>query len=189
MRVRATAPDQPDWKSLHTTEDEFLQYCADRENGLEVWQMPVRSLHTIGGSQVVACPTPYLKDPGPDRDDEWGTYVGWEPEVALNVSRDMFWLFVPKPTGPGTTEPMQMWLVHEDAESGRDYDLASLISFWDVTMSQDRDLCEGVQAGMAEPTYTPGPLNRRQQRGPAGFYRWYAAQVRRHYDGLDPHSA
>lgn len=178
-----------DWKSLYTSEEEFVRYCADREHGLEVWQMPVRSYHTVGGRQVVSRPTPRLEGADTEPDDEWGTYVGWEPGVALNVSRDMFWLFVPKPTGPRTTELTQMWLVHEDAQPGRDYDLESLIEFWDLTMGQDRELCEGVQRGMAEPTYTPGPLNRRHQRGQAGFYRWYAAQIRRQYDGLDPHDA
>lgn len=178
-----------DWQSLFTTEQEFVDYCDERARGEhEVWQMPVRSYHTIDNRIVVDVPTPHL-EPDPTVDDEWGVYLGWEPGVALNISRDLFWVFVPKPVSAGLTELRQMWLVNEDAVEGRDYDLDSLTEFWNVTMQQDRALCEAVQRGMADPGYSPGPLNRRHQRGQAGFYHWYATQILRRFPDSDPHTA
>lgn len=176
-----------DWRDLHTTEEEFVEYCEARGRGEdEVWQMDARSYHTIDNRVVVRTPTP-LRAGAETSDDELGSYVGWEPGVALNVSRDMVWIFVPKPVGPQSTELRQMWLVNEKAVEGRDYEIDAVTEFWRVTMRQDRDLCEAVQSGMRDPGFRPGPLNRRHQRGQAGFYQWYARQVRQSFDGLDPH--
>jgi Rieske 2Fe-2S family protein len=168
-----------DW--LLSANIDFEGHRAARANGLEVLQgQPIPSALTIGSERVCEIPAP-RPDGNPDP-PSWG-FV-WEPGAAVAMSRDMGWLFVPKPLGPHRTELRQYWLVAEDAQEGRDYDLDNLKRFWDTTMLQDRDICEAVQRGMSMPAYTPGPLNRIHQTGQAGFYAWYTEQIRRFFPDL-----
>lgn len=74
---------------------------------------------------------------------------------------------------PDRTLLTQHWLVHKDAEEGKDYDLETLTRLFDVTMMQDKALCEEVQRGLNMRRYTPGPLNPHHQSPAAAFYRWY----------------
>jgi len=89
--------------------------------------------------------------------------------------------------GPAGTELKQYWFVAGDALEGKDYEVERLREFWDVTMQQDRVICENVQKGMEMRAYVPGPLNRLHQTGQAGFYAWYIQQIRRHFpqEGAD----
>jgi glycine betaine catabolism A len=57
------------------------------------------------------------------------------------------------------TEVRTDWLVHRDAELGRDYNLDELIALWDITNRQDWVLCERNQAGVSSRAYEPGPYN------------------------------
>src|SRR5207302_6438773 len=103
------------------------------------------------------------------------------PGVVMALSRDYGWIFSPKPMGPACTELTQYWLVADQASEGEDYEVERLREFWDVTMQQDRVICENVQRGMEMPAYVPGPLNRIHQTGQAGFYAWCAQQIKRHF--------
>ena len=178
-----------DWK-LFATED-FEGHIAERAEGLELmhgdktpWdfnrELSRLTRTTIGGKRVCAIPSPREDDVV----DPPGAGMIWEPGLALSISRDHGWIFVPKPINSHRTELRQYWLVAPDAEEGRDYELDDLMRFWDVTMVQDRDVCQRVQRGMDMPAYEPGPLNRIYQTGQAGFYAWYMAQIEKHFPAL-----
>lgn len=77
------------------------------------------------------------------------------------------------PAGPRTTHARVTWLVHPDAIEGKDYDLATLLPFWQLTSEQDWVLCENQQRGVSSSAYTPGPYSPYKEYNVDGFVRWY----------------
>lgn len=165
-----------DWRNNATLEA-FAKALKSRAEGLEVIQTEVPSPHTINGEKVCAIAFPR-------RDSESNpTAYGllWEPGMVLALSRDHGWIFSPKALGPACTELRQYWFVAADAAEGEHYEVERLREFWDITMQQDRVICENVQKGMEMRAYVPGPLNRLHQTGQAGFFAWYMEQIYRHF--------
>lgn len=64
------------------------------------------------------------------------------------------------------------WLVHEDAEEGKDYDLNELIWLWDVTTLADKRIIENNQAGVNSRFYQPGPFTKMEDPQKE-FIDWY----------------
>ena len=70
-----------------------------------------------------------------------------------------------------------IWLVREDAEEGRDYELDRLCWLWDVTTVADKLIIEKNQEGVNSRFYEPGPLAEMEfytQR----FLDYYVARLR-----------
>jgi Rieske 2Fe-2S family protein len=51
------------------------------------------------------------------------------------------------------------WYVSDEAVEGKDYDVANVIAFWDVTHRQDIELCAINQQGVNSRRYVPGPYS------------------------------
>ncbi|MEN2742509.1 SRPBCC family protein [Microbacterium sp. X-17] len=168
---------QIDWKVTEAAD--FDQYMADRANGREVeTSNKVGSYSTLNNKRV----SQQLLHRHPEASPAVGSWtVFWEPGSGLAFAPDHAWLQAPRPTGAGTTQVDQYWLVADDAVEGVDYEIDDLRFFWDATLMQDKDLCENVQRGMSIPVYQPGPLNRRFQGGNAGFYSWYEAEMHKRH--------
>lgn len=81
------------------------------------------------------------------------------------------------PTGPSSTRARVCWLVDENAEEGRDYQLEDLLPFWQLTSEQDWELCESAQLGVQSRGYRPGPLSTHKEYNVDGFIRWYLHQL------------
>jgi Rieske 2Fe-2S family protein len=81
------------------------------------------------------------------------------------------------PAGIDRTLARVTWLVDAQAAHGRDYELASLLPFWQLTSEQDWRLCEAVQLGVRSSRYGPGPLNQSQEYNVEAFIRWYLQQL------------
>jgi Rieske 2Fe-2S family protein len=81
------------------------------------------------------------------------------------------------PGGIGQTRARVTWLVDEDAKEGRDYQLAALLPFWQLTTEQDWDLCAEVQRGVRSSRYVPGPLSPSQEYNVEAFLRWYLQRL------------
>jgi Rieske 2Fe-2S family protein len=64
------------------------------------------------------------------------------------------------PAGPQLTAIRVWWLVDEKAVEGRDYDLAKLMPFWQLTSEQDWTICERQQKGVNSSAYRPAPTPR-----------------------------
>lgn len=77
------------------------------------------------------------------------------------------------PMGPQLTAIRVWWLVDEKAIEGRDYDLAKLMPFWQLTSEQDWEICERQQRGVNSNAYTPGPYSTYKEYNVDGFVRWY----------------
>jgi Rieske 2Fe-2S family protein len=77
------------------------------------------------------------------------------------------------PAGPQRTAIRVWWLVEENAVEGRDYDLAKLMPFWQLTSEQDWQICERQQRGVNSSAYRPGPYSTYKEYNVASFVRWY----------------
>ena len=83
------------------------------------------------------------------------------------------------PAGPQRTAVRVYWLVDEKAVEGRDYDLAKLMPFWQLTSEQDWQICERQQRGVNSSAYAPGPYSRFKEYNVDSFVRWYLQKVKR----------
>jgi len=83
------------------------------------------------------------------------------------------------PAGPQQTAIRVYWLVDQKAVAGRDYDLAKLMPFWQLTSEQDWQICERQQRGVNSSAYTPGPYSTFKEYNVAGFVRWYLNTLQR----------
>ena len=63
-----------------------------------------------------------------------------------------------RPVDPHRLVWTTQWLVHEDAQEGRDYDVERLIMVWDATNREDIGLVEGAFRGVQSRRFVPGPL-------------------------------
>lgn len=81
------------------------------------------------------------------------------------------------PDGPTQTRIEVSWLVDSDAVEGRDYDLESLLPFWQLTSEQDWTLCERNQHGIRSSAYAPGPYSPSRERSVIAFDEWYRAAL------------
>jgi Rieske 2Fe-2S family protein len=77
------------------------------------------------------------------------------------------------PAGPQRTAIRVYWLVDEKAVEGRDYDLAKVMPFWQLTSEQDWQICERQQRGVNSSAYRPGPYSRFKEYNVDSFVRWY----------------
>ncbi|HET7756377.1 MAG TPA: SRPBCC family protein, partial [Steroidobacteraceae bacterium] len=69
------------------------------------------------------------------------------------------------------------WLVHADAEEGRDYDLGELTSVWTATNNQDAAFVAETQRGASSPAYEPGPIGANEYMVGL-FHAWYEERMR-----------
>jgi glycine betaine catabolism A len=69
------------------------------------------------------------------------------------------------------------WLVHADAEEGKDYDLDNLTRVWQATNEQDASFVAETQIGVSSPQYEPGPLESTEFMV-GHFHRWYVERMR-----------
>ena len=77
------------------------------------------------------------------------------------------------PAGPELTAIRVWWLVDKKAVEGRDYDLAKLMPFWQLTSEQDWEICERQQRGVNSSAYRPGPYSTYKEYNVDSFVRWY----------------
>ncbi len=82
------------------------------------------------------------------------------------------------PAGPELTAIRVWWLVDEKAVEGRDYDLRTLMPFWQLTSEQDWVICERQQRGVNSSAYVPGPYSTYKEYNVDAFVRWYLNQLR-----------
>jgi Rieske 2Fe-2S family protein len=81
------------------------------------------------------------------------------------------------PLGPQQTAVRVWWLVDEKAVEGRDYDLAKLMPFWQLTSEQDWVICERQQLGINSSAYSPGPYSTFKEYNVDSFVRWYLKKL------------
>ena len=83
--------------------------------------------------------------------------VGFLSAFLAYHDHGLVYRFIPR--GPLDSEMEVIWLVHGDAEEGRDYDLGALTWLWDTTSRADKRIIERNQAGVRSRAYVPGPFS------------------------------
>jgi Rieske 2Fe-2S family protein len=81
------------------------------------------------------------------------------------------------PKGPQLTAIRVWWLVDQAAVEAREYDLAKLMPFWQLTSEQDWEICERQQRGVNSQAYVPGPYSTYKEYNVDAFVRWYLTQL------------
>jgi Rieske 2Fe-2S family protein len=81
------------------------------------------------------------------------------------------------PAGIHLTRARVIWLVSDSAKAGQDFDLDTLLPFWQLTSEQDWQICERQQRGINSSAYQPGPLSPLQEANVDQFIRWYLRQL------------
>lgn len=84
------------------------------------------------------------------------------------------------PLAPDRTELRSVWLVHEDAKEGVDYDLDRLTEVWIATNQQDADLVTIAQQGVSSVAYQPGPLSQFCETAVDRNIAWYIERLQKH---------
>jgi Rieske 2Fe-2S family protein len=105
------------------------------------------------------------------------TTVGTSPFNSLIMSNDFSTTFTFIPRGPMKTDVEIMWLVHEDAQEGKDYNLNNLIWMWDKTTVADKKIIENNQKGVMSKKYIPGPLSK-MELGLKKLKKWYLKHLK-----------
>ena len=74
------------------------------------------------------------------------------------------------------TEMEVIWLVHEDAVEGKDYDVDRLTWLWNVTSVEDKKIIELNQEGVNSRFFEPGPYSL-QEPYARRFVDWYLREL------------
>jgi glycine betaine catabolism A len=100
-----------------------------------------------------------------------------QPNAWFHFLSDHVLTFATLPLGRERTLVRSTWLVHRDAEEGRDYDLDKLTAVWNATNAQDAAFVEQTQRGVASPAYLPGPIAASEYMVQL-FHTWYEERLR-----------
>jgi len=82
------------------------------------------------------------------------------------------------PTGCHTTDIQTVWLVRDDAEEGKDYNLDDLTWLWHVTTQDDERIIKHNQQGVNSFYYEPGPLST-MEFGIPDFHHSYLSMLKK----------
>jgi Rieske 2Fe-2S family protein len=100
-----------------------------------------------------------------------------QPNAWFHFLSDHILTFSTLPIDCTHTLVRSTWLVHAEAEEGRDYDLAKLTSVWNATNSQDAHFVAETQRGASSPAYLPGPIAPSEYMVEM-FHTWYEERLR-----------
>ena len=78
-----------------------------------------------------------------------------------------------------STDAELFWLVHPDAEEGKDYDVERIQALWGNTYREDRWICENQHLGVLSRRYNlqGGQPYAASEGGPSSFVKWYMREV------------
>lgn len=100
-----------------------------------------------------------------------------QPNAWFHFLSDHIMTFCVLPLDRQRTLVRTTWLVHAQAEEGKDYDLENLTGVWEATNNQDAAFVAETQRGVSSPRYEPGPLSSTEFMVDF-FHRWYDERMR-----------
>jgi glycine betaine catabolism A len=100
-----------------------------------------------------------------------------QPNAWFHFLSDHALTFAVLPLGHDRTLVRSTWLVHAQAEEGRDYDPDNLTRVWNATNAQDAAFVAETQRGVSSPVYEPGPLGTNEYMVRL-FHAWYEERLR-----------
>ena len=110
------------------------------------------------------------------RHDGNSTYMDIGPvsDFLAYADHGVIYRFIPRSVLH--TDMEVIWLVHEEAMEGADYDVERLTWLWHVTSLEDKKIVELNQAGVNSQFFTPGPYSL-QEPYPKRFVEWYLSEL------------
>ena len=100
--------------------------------------------------------------------------IGPISDFLAYADHGVIYRFIPRSVGH--TEMEVIWLVHEDAIEGTDYDVGDLTWLWKTTSIEDKRIVEHNQAGINSRFFTPGPYSS-QEPYARRFVDWYLQEL------------
>ncbi len=100
--------------------------------------------------------------------------IGPLSDFLAYADHGVIYRFVPR--AAQHTEMEVIWLVHEDAVEGRDYDVDRLTWLWSVTSVEDKKIVELNQEGVNSRFFDPGPYSL-QEPYARRFVDWYLREL------------
>ncbi len=97
------------------------------------------------------------------------------PSTWNHVMADYVISFRVTPLAPDRTQVTTKWLVHKDAEEGRDFQNDMLTAVWIATNAQDARLVGECHRGVASPVFEAGTMSPIEEMGPSQWLDWYCA--------------
>jgi phenylpropionate dioxygenase-like ring-hydroxylating dioxygenase large terminal subunit len=92
------------------------------------------------------------------------TAISFNPVSFLLASNDYAVIIRFTPVDALNTDAELIWIVHEEAKEGIDYDVNHMIEVWDITVKQDKTITENNQAGVLSKAYQPGSYSIQEAR-------------------------
>lgn len=152
------------------------QYACAAEPGSESVSV-FRSVLTDGVASATPDNRPIARLMGDFADhDGNSTYfdIGPISDFLAYADHGVIYRFIPRSVQH--TEMEVIWLVHEGAVEGRDYDLERLIWMWNTTSVEDKKIVELNQAGVNSRFFEPGPYSL-QEPYARRFVDWYLKEL------------
>ncbi|MDG1418294.1 MAG: aromatic ring-hydroxylating dioxygenase subunit alpha [Maricaulis sp.] len=109
--------------------------------------------------------------------DRGASDINLGPVSFFLIYSDHMMTFRFLPTGLQSCRCDISWLVHADAQEGKDYSLSALTWLWDITTKADKTIILDNQAGINSRFYDPGPFSEMEQ-WTKRFIDWYLTQMR-----------
>jgi len=94
--------------------------------------------------------------------------------LVAYADHGVIYRFIPRTAD--TTEMELLWLVHGDAQEGRDYEPEKLTWLWKVTSEADKRIIEHNQLGVNSRYYRPGPYAPMEYNTIA-YVDWYLREI------------
>ena len=100
--------------------------------------------------------------------------IGPLSDFLAYADHGLIFRFIPRSVDH--TEMEVIWLVHQDAVEGTDYDIERLTWLWKTTSAEDKKIVELNQAGVNSRYFEPGPYSM-QERFAGRFVQWYLSEL------------
>lgn len=126
------------------------------------------------GSRSGAPLAPLLGDLGGFDGGATDLSIGSLNHFLIYADHAVGYRFIPR--GVQQTDIEVVWLVHAEAQEGRDYRIDDLTWLWHVTSLDDERIIRHNQQGVNSHFFRPGPLSEMED-GISGFYAGYLAMI------------
>lgn len=103
-------------------------------------------------------------------------HLGGTSFLVCYPDHGMIYRFIPKTAD--SCEMELIWLVHKDAEEGKDYDFDKLTWLWKVTTAEDKKIIEHTSRGVRSRYFVPGPIAP-MEYNELRYINWYLDEISR----------
>ncbi len=110
--------------------------------------------------------------------DKGASDFNFGPFSFMLAYSDHIVAYVFTPTGHNSSKCEIYWMVRDDAEEGRDYDVDELTWLWDVTTISDKEIIVNNSKGVHSKYYQPGPFSGMEKEERV-FIEWILAELSR----------